>query len=96
METIAYLMFGTLALAALAFALSLAARLSSMTGGKAHTAHWATIFGGAGFVLFGCCGLMSLSYLEGVLPKLLSVLFVLWGAFQLHVGLKARRAVAKP
>lgn len=96
METIAHLMLGTLVLAALAFAMSLAARLSSMTGGKSHTAYWATIFGGAGFVLFGCSGLMALSYLEGIFTTIISVLFVAFGAFQLHVGLKARRAAARP
>ena len=95
METISYLMLGTLCLAALCFAMSLAARLSSMTGGKSHTAYWATILGGAGFVLFGCSGLMALKYLEGMSPSIISVLFVVFGAFQLHIGLKARRAAVK-
>ena len=98
MEPMTYIMLGTLVLAGLAFALSVAARLSSLTGGKPHTAYWATIFGGTGFVLFGSTGLMAMHYLEasqrGFAP-LISVVFVLFGAFQLFIGLRARQAAAK-
>src|SRR5215468_9318265 len=97
MDPITYIMLGTLTLAGLAFALSVAARLSSATGGKPYTAYWATMFGGAGFVLFGIVGLMSAHYLaagqRGLTP-IFSILFVLFGAFQLYIGLRARRAAA--
>jgi len=98
MDPITYIMLGTLVLAGLAFAMSLAARLSSVTGGKPHTAYWATIFGGTGFVLFGGSGLMAIRYLEasqrGFTP-IISILFLLFGAVQLYIGLRARRAAAK-
>jgi len=97
MDPITYIMLGTLSLAGLAFALSVAARLSSLTGGKSYTAYWATLFGGAGFVLFGTVGLMAWHYLaasqRGLTP-IFSVLFLLFGAVQMYIGLRARRAAA--
>ncbi|HEY9869686.1 MAG TPA: hypothetical protein V6D08_11015 [Candidatus Obscuribacterales bacterium] len=98
MDAIAYIMLVVFLLAGLSFALSLAARLSSLTGGKPHTAYWATIFGGAGFLFLSGAGFLSLRYLEasqrGFLP-VIAAMFLLTGALLIRSGLRSRRAATK-